>query len=370
MSSIMIQSFRKNMLSHFITHKTLSFQPSKYALRNSNSYLSQSLFSKSYTTNKSEKLKPGSFDLKNEEILTNSYLYNINEFLLSGSLLFIIGNIIYVYYESQTNVKRISETMEKGIQLKMLTDKNYISRFKDIEKLKKIFQPNETHSRYHIIYGKPGVGKTELIKEVVNEIGKGIIYINIPSEPYNLDNEFKKAFNFIFEENISFLAYIIRGICGQNSDNSYYKWKKVLYEINHASKIYKEKYNKPPIIIYDNVDYLFHNNLKIFNMLQDDAKDNANNEQYIAVFIVNEKDVFDKMKYYNYWTYRDIMEIGNLSKEESMKYLVDICKIKKEIANKSYELVDGHIIELRAIVDKLLNDKLSFEVIKQQKFFY
>ncbi|RIA84683.1 P-loop containing nucleoside triphosphate hydrolase protein [Glomus cerebriforme] len=338
MSSIMIQSFRKNMFSYFITHKTLSFQPSKYILRNSNSYLFQSLFSKSYTTNRSEKLKPVSFDLKNEKVLTNSHLYNNNQFLL-----FLLN--------------------KKNIQLKTISDKNYIFRFKDIEELKDIFQPSETHSYYHIIYGKPGVSKTTLVKKVANEIEKGIIYINISPESYNLDDEFRKALNFKFEENSSFLAYML---CKWNFDNSYYKWKQVIDEINYASKIYKKKYKKPPVIIYDNVEYLFHSNPEILNILQENAKNNADNKQYITIFIVNEKDVFDKIGSHHYWAHRHIMEIGNLSKEESIKYLVDNRKIKKEIANKLYELVGGHIMKLKTIADKLLIDGLSFEDIKQQ----
>lgn len=68
-----------------------------------------------------------------------------------------------------------------------------------------------------------------------------------------------------------------------------------LNSLKHIAEMYKAKYNKPPVIIYDNVEYLIHNNPEILDILQDDAKDSADNRKYIAVFVANEANVIMRM---------------------------------------------------------------------------
>jgi hypothetical protein len=47
-------------------------------------------------------------------------------------------------------------------------------------------------------------------------------------------------------------------------------------------------------------------------------------------------------------------EIGDLSKEESIEYLVNKHKIKEEVAKSLYELVGGRIVDLKLVADKYL----------------
>ena len=51
---------------------------------------------------------------------------------------------------------------------------------------------------------------------------------------------------------------------------------------------YKVKYGRPAVIIYDNVSRLAHQNPEILDILQDDAKDNADSRTYMAVFVSSE----------------------------------------------------------------------------------
>ena len=55
------------------------------------------------------------------------------------------------------------------------------------------------------------------------------------------------------------------------------------------------------------------------------------------------------------------MEIGDISEEESINYLVNKCKIKKEEAKKFYELVGGNIHNLKYEVYRSLDDGECFE---------
>ena len=75
----------------------------------------------------------------------------------------------------------------------------------------------------------------------------------------------------------------------------------------HASAVYKEKHGKPPVIIYDDISNL---NPEVLDILQDDAKDNADKQKYIAVFISNKLSTLNHMesKYqYSFCTLKNIV---------------------------------------------------------------
>ncbi|CAG8700750.1 12481_t:CDS:2, partial [Ambispora gerdemannii] len=134
-----------------------------------------------------------------------------------------------------------------------------------------------------------------------------------------------------------------------------------------ASAVYKKKHNKPPVIVYDNISRLVHKNSEILDILQDDAKDNADDRKYIAVFVSSEGSVPRRMESRSAWSRADkpVIEIGDLSEKESIDYLVNKRKIVEEEAKKLYELVGGRIVDLKSVANKFLAGQ-SFKVIKQQ----
>ncbi|CAG8784513.1 6818_t:CDS:1, partial [Acaulospora colombiana] len=73
-------------------------------------------------------------------------------------------------------------------------------------------------------------------------------------------------------------------------------WKRALKAFKRGAKEYKAKYNKPAVIVYDNVSRLVHKNPEILDILQDDAKDNADDQIYIAVFVSSEGAVPRRME--------------------------------------------------------------------------
>src|SRR3954447_26222062 len=56
------------------------------------------------------------------------------------------------------------------------------------------------------------------------------------------------------------------------------------------------------------------------------------------------------------WSRADkpVMKISDLSKEESINYLVDKRKVKEEEAKRLYELVGGRIVNLKSVANKFL----------------
>ncbi|CAG8767382.1 11895_t:CDS:2, partial [Ambispora leptoticha] len=214
-----------------------------------------------------------------------------------GGVVFLAGDLLYAWWVNQSNERRINKTMEKGTrpQLAVLEDE-YVPRPEVIERLKEIFQPNKNHSYYHAVCGEHGTGKTTLTRVVANEVGKGVIYIDIPSNFNNLGDEFGKAINFTFEEDASFTMQLKRKIFYETNDkirNS--KWERAMGAIKRASEAYKAKHGKPPVIIYDNISRIVNENPKILDILQDDAKDNADDRRYIVVFVSSEGSVPRRM---------------------------------------------------------------------------
>jgi len=66
--------------------------------------------------------------------------------------------------------------------------------------------------------------------------------------------------------------------------------------IKHASEVYKAKHGKLPVIIYDKISQIVNENPKILDILQDDAKDSADDRKYIAVFVSSEGSVPQRMQ--------------------------------------------------------------------------
>ena len=72
------------------------------------------------------------------------------------------------------------------------------------------------------------------------------------------------------------------------------------------------------------------------------------------------------------WRHADypVIEISDLSKEESINYLVNKRKIKKEEAKKLYELVGGNMKDLKDVACKSLygkcfEGKIGFIILHQ-----
>ncbi|CAB4434517.1 unnamed protein product [Rhizophagus irregularis] len=280
-----------------------------------------------------------------------------------------IIDFLFTCCRSLYNECRLHKTIEKGTKLPDISKCNdIIPRTAILNQLKEILQPTEYHSSYHMICGEFGTGKTLLIRTAAKEVGHGIIYVDVPSNIKDFGIAFGEALNFAFEEDITFTRQLIRKIGGTEDESNIPKWNKALNAFKRISKAYKSKHNKPPVIIYDNVSRLARIDPDILYILQDDAKDNADDGSYIAVFVSCEGVVPRMMMSRSTWS-RAIsppMEISDISKEESMNYLIQKRNINEETAKELYQLVGGRILELKTVANDILADR-DIEDIKKQK---
>ncbi|CAB4475655.1 unnamed protein product [Rhizophagus irregularis] len=203
-----------------------------------------------------------------------------------------------------------------------------------VSHLKAIFQPAKNQSRYYTVCGEPGTGKTTLIKLALKEVGRGVVYVDVPPFVNDFGETFGEAINFAFEEDVSLNNQLRRKLSGTNNESDEPKWVRALITFQLAAKAYNVKYDIPAVIVYDNVDRL---DPKTIRILQNSAKDNADSQTYIAVFVSSEGSVLK------------IMEASTKSKK------------KQQLV---YELAGGRIIDLNLVADEFLAGQ-SFKVIKQ-----
>ncbi|CAG8567368.1 9424_t:CDS:2 [Ambispora leptoticha] len=379
-SSKITQHFRKTVFPiHFVNHRVRCLQLPSLMLRNLRPDLFQSSLSRPYANSSpSPHTSP-------EESTSSSYLNKFTKYIAKRLPTAILTNIIvtglvglisvdllYAWYRNGCNERLLNETVEKGTrpEIDVLNDE-LVSRPLVVDRLKKIFQPHRNQSFYHMVCGEHGTGKTTLTRIASREVGQGVIYVDTPADIEDFGKAFGRALNFAFEEHISWSGQLTRKVLG-DTNNKFEdpKWKRAMEAFKRASAMYKKKHNKPSVIVYDNVSRLVHKNPEILDILQDDAKDNADDRKYIAVFVSSEESIPRRMESRSAWSRakKPAIEIGDLNEEESMEYLTKKLKINEVEAKKLYELVGGRIVELKTATTDFLagqSFKGSFD-IKQQ----
>ncbi|CAG8542731.1 3312_t:CDS:2 [Acaulospora morrowiae] len=204
--------------------------------------------------------------------------------------IFILGDLIFACLRNKRNKRLLRETMEKGTQPDVEVSGNeLVLRPETIKRLKNILQPYEGQPFYHLVCGEHGTGKTTLIRISSREVGHGVIYVDVPAslDLTKFGDAFGKSLNFIFEEHISYTKQLIRKMFGK-TEGTLSKWERALDAFKREAELYKAKNGKPPVIVYDNVGRLVADHPRILDVLQDDAKDSADNRKYFAVSTVKE----------------------------------------------------------------------------------
>ncbi|GES89436.1 P-loop containing nucleoside triphosphate hydrolase protein [Rhizophagus clarus] len=366
-------------------------QPQKFAIRNSNPVLFQSSLSRSYTNSTVPPLSPQDHSSSSPYLnkfvkATAKWLSTviIGKLVVAGVISLLLVDFLHAGYRNRRNKYLLNKTVEKGTQPDiMISEDKFVPRTEVIERLKKILQPNKDQSSYYVVCGEHGTGKTMLTRIASREVGQGVIYVEIPSDPKDKNIElFGKAFgesiNFEFEEHISFIGQLKKKILGYNVKIiEHSKWRRALEAFKSAGAVYRAKHNKLPVIVYDNISEIMSVDPEVLDALQNDAKMNADHKRYIAVFVSSEDSVPRRMQSRSAWSRaEEPIEIGDLTRDESLDYLINkrgIKTVKEGIidtteAERIYELVGGRITELNSVANKLLDKGKNLENIKKKYF--
>ncbi|CAG8846129.1 2648_t:CDS:2, partial [Racocetra persica] len=124
------------------------------------------------------------------------------------------------------------------------------------------------------------------------------------------------------------------------------KWIRALDRFKCGAKAYLKAYGKPAVIVYDNASRLARETPQILDILQDDAKENADYSKYISLFVTNEETV--------------LMRMQDLTKDESMDFLVNKNGIPLKEADQFYNLLGGRFIYLKRAI-QVFKETRSFD---------
>jgi ABC-type molybdenum transport system ATPase subunit/photorepair protein PhrA len=87
----------------------------------------------------------------------------------------------------------------------------------DIEaSLKKILNnPSTKVSNYWVISGEHGTGKTTTVQKVCHEIGKGIIYVDVPKDVDDFKDALAKAIGLTYRHHSGLWSFIHQSVYGR-----------------------------------------------------------------------------------------------------------------------------------------------------------
>ncbi|KAI9861277.1 MAG: hypothetical protein M1813_005451 [Trichoglossum hirsutum] len=196
-----------------------------------------------------------------------------------------------------------------------------------------IIEPAKESRFYPLIIGEDGTGKTSLIRLALEKLSepKGVIYAN-----YSTGSDFTETLQ-------EALGWYPDKSGGGGKGTSL----EVIWELfsDFATK-YKQIHKKVPVLIIDNVNTLAEDQEDTLKTLLEYAKLATDDSIATFVFVSDEGGVPRQMVESSSWSrHGDILKVGDISKEEALKYLGDQ-GIKGEEAAQIYELVGGRIVHL------------------------
>ena len=123
---------------------------------------------------------------------------------------FCAGDLCFAYCRNRDNKHRLFKALEEGTkpEINVLGDK-LLPRPTVVNLLKNLFQPDNDQSFYYTICGEHGTGKTTMVRIASREVGRGVIYIDVPPNIRDFGEEFGKAINFAFEERVSYTKQLV-----------------------------------------------------------------------------------------------------------------------------------------------------------------
>ncbi|CAF0775772.1 unnamed protein product [Rotaria sordida] len=299
-----------------------------------------------------------------EKFLKNVFSYQINSIAI-----LIVAGIGYVMYEQVKNDYEIKSTFRHGSCPNFkFKEEQLLERKSLLNSLITILTPvaDKLVSSYYIVLGEHGVGKSTLIRQAAREVGRGVIYVYVPSNVEKFGTAFARAINFDFKEHIRLSTWIESTMFGAPPDDGKEEsWERVLIIFEKYAIDFKKKYGCVPVLIFDNCDMLAEKNPEMLEILQDTAKTAIDDSSWITVFIMSVGVPFEQMEGRSSITRASsFLEISDLSEEESMTYLIEKRNLSQEMAKDLYNLFGGRIKSLQSAASKL-ESGVSFRTIRK-----
>ncbi|CAF3399340.1 unnamed protein product [Rotaria sp. Silwood1] len=346
---------------------------------------------------------------------------------INSIAILIVAGVGYVIYEQVKNDYEIKSTFRNGSCPNFkFKEKQLLERKSLLNSLVTILTPvaDKLVSSYYIVLGEHGVGKSTLIRQAARIVGRGVIYVDVPSNVKKFGVAFAHAINFDFKEHIRLSTWIESTMFSSPPDEGMHSrtclffdkvlandylfivlgeeksWERVLLIFEKYAIDFKKKYGCVPVLILDNCDILAEKDPEMLEILQDTAKTAIDDSSWITVFVTSvgiapeqmevevtvsnrnrkislvivtlldtyQKDkpasVICQLSRSSITRASTFFEISDLSEEESMTYLIEKRNLSQEIAKDLYNLFGGRIKSLQNAASKL-ESGVSFHTIRK-----
>ncbi|RPA92485.1 hypothetical protein L873DRAFT_1817561 [Choiromyces venosus 120613-1] len=220
-----------------------------------------------------------------------------------------------------------------------------------------ILKPQSDYACYDMIVGNHGTGKTTLIRHVGHQLD-GILYVNISPKGVSdktFAQEFAKAFHWTpatrFWHDMLLSDW---GISAGEAVDDREILVKVFQEFHNLAKVFKKNKGRSPVLVLDNINRLAQANPKLLNILQDMAKDAADDGLFITVFVTSEGGApIQMIRRSASSRLGNLMEIGDMNHDEAIDFLCNKRAVSESVAQDIYSLVGGRVGLLVRAVNKL-----------------
>ena len=208
--------------------------------------------------------------------------------------------LAYVKWVASSDDSKIKERFNNPITITAKL-KHYVPRTDVESSLKKIFTAEEVNN-YWVVSGEHGTGKTTTVQKVCNEIGKGIIYVDVPENVAKFRKAFAQAIGVYYhQQDDGIFSHIHKLVFGPEQGIIVHlilvlSWDDVYDTFKKYADWYRKENNRAPVIVIDNINRLANDAPEILKILQEGAKDAVVSELFTAVFVTSDGSAPSQMR--------------------------------------------------------------------------
>ncbi|RPA90980.1 hypothetical protein L873DRAFT_1820203, partial [Choiromyces venosus 120613-1] len=258
-----------------------------------------------------------------------------------------VCNVVYAQYSNRVREKRLRSALATGAVPDVERKATLVERQGATRAIESILKPQSDYARYNMIVGNHGTGKTTLVRHIGHQLD-GILYVNISPNSVSdktFAEEFAKAFHWTPATRFwhdMLLSYW--GISAGEAADDRAILVKVFEEFHNQAKVFKKNKGRSPVLA----------NPKLLNILQDMAKDAADDGLFITVFVTSEGGAPIQMLGRSASSrLGKVMEIGDMNHDEAIDFLCNKRAISESVAQDIYSLVGGRVGLLVTAVHEL-----------------
>jgi KaiC/GvpD/RAD55 family RecA-like ATPase len=277
--------------------------------------------------------------------------------VLIGIGAFISFDALWAWWIESRRIPKVLEQFEHGsTNIPIVTNGNYFERPKE-EHLVKLLVGNEAKpGSFNLITGEHGTGKSTIVKHCCKEVGSGVLYVLVPSDPALFADKIGKTINYDFQH-VSFWSQLRSKYFEKENRVSKSELNVVLDAISQASERFSEKHSRPAVLVIDNLTVLAKEDPATFTRLIRFAKEEADRRRLVVTFVSSEGHTPRKiLELSESSRLAKIIEIGDLADNDAVRYLSE-----RDVSDRCEEVLyytGGRISLLNQAID-LINQKFS-----------